>query len=942
MLKFLSKIFGTKNDRELKRVQPIVDQINAMEESFKAMSDEELKAVTPRFKQKLDNGASLDDILPAAYAAVRETGRRVLGMRHYNVQLIGGIFLHQGHIAEMRTGEGKTLVATLPCYLNALEGKGVHLITVNDYLAARDAEWMGRIHNFLGLSVGTILNDISDNERKAAYNCDITYGTNNEFGFDYLRDNMKYSLDRKVQRYRNFAIVDEVDSILIDEARTPLIISGRAEQSTELYFTINKVIPFLKRDEDYIVDEEHHSATLTDEGVERVEKHLSLDNLYEPANIEYLHHVNKALQAHTLYKKDVNYIVDDGQVVIVDEHTGRPMPGRRWSDGLHQAVEAKEGVSIRDENHTLATITFQNFFRMYDKLSGMTGTAETEAEEFKEIYELDVRVIPTNRPIQRLDMNDVIYRTEREKFKAIVDQILECHGKGQPVLVGTVSVDKSDAISKVLRRKRIKHSVLNAKFHRSEAEIVAQAGRKGAITIATNMAGRGTDILLGGSPEDLAKDAAGTEEGPEFEAQLEHFKEVCAKEKQEVLDAGGLFILGTERHESRRIDNQLRGRAGRQGDPGAARFFLSLEDDLLRIFGAERISYVMEKLDMPEGEPIEANMVSKSIENAQRRVEGRNFDIRKNLLEYDDVMNQQRKTIYEMRDKVLAGGEPLYDMTLDVFDRAAVAMLNNYCPEKVRADEWDVEGLSKEARERFDLEEDFTAVGRRDQLGEKLWKAIEDKVAHKVEELQYIADRSNERFAEVEEYEPKTGRDIFLELIQNTYLKAIDFHWREHLKQMDALRDAIRFQGYAQKDPKKVYKIEGYDCFERTMLAIDNQVVEYLTKIEVEREDQVQDIAPKAIRIRAVEVPKPAPKPEPTIAAAPSVAPTPIAAMPQAMAPPVEPKEAQGGTSESDDEVETARRSIPKIGRNDPCPCGSGKKFKRCHMGKEDALEAFL
>ncbi len=960
MFDFVKKMFGSKNDREIKKMQPLVAKINAMEDTFKAMSDDELRGMTGRFKEKLDNGASLDDILPAAFATIREAGWRRMQMRHYDVQLIGGYFLHQGRIAEMRTGEGKTLVATLPVYLNALSGKGVHLITVNDYLAARDAEWMSQIYGWMGLSVGTILNNLSDTERQKAYNSDVTYGTNNEFGFDYLRDNMKYSLDRKVQRPLHFAIIDEVDSILIDEARTPLIISGRANQSTDLYYDINKIIPFLKKDEDYIVDEEHHSTTLTDEGVESVERQLKIKNLYAPGNIEYLHHVNKALQAHTLYKKDVNYIVDNGEVVIVDEHTGRPMPGRRWSDGLHQAVEAKEGVKVRDENHTLATVTFQNFFRMYDKLAGMTGTAETEAEEFKQIYDLEVSVIPTNRPIARIDHNDLIFRTEREKFRRIVSTIVDCNKRGQPALVGTVSVEKSEAISKTLKRKGIPHTVLNAKKHRSEADVVAQAGRKGAVTIATNMAGRGTDILLGGNPEGLAKKAVGTEEGPEYEQKLAYYKEICAKEREEVKAAGGLFVLGTERHESRRIDNQLRGRSGRQGDPGTSLFLLSLEDDLMRIFGGDRLSFIMEKLDMPENEPIEATMVSKALESAQRRVEGRNFDIRKNLLEYDDVMNSQRKAIYELRDKVLEGGDTLYDIVLDAFDRVAVSLIDHYCHEQVKPDEWDMEGFLRALKDRLNIELDLTQHRGRDDIGEKIWAAIEATIADKEKELQYIADRTNESFAEVDDYEPKAGRDIFLELMQNMYLRSIDNHWRDHLKRMEGLRDAIRFHGYAQKDPKKVYKIEGYEVFNNTMADIDNSTVEYLAKIQVEREDEVQDSAPDAFRIRAAApAPRPA-APKPAVPAGPAAAPKPSGGGPvsledlkkkeaeaQAAG---EPAEASGGSSEDPaaDAAEaaeapakpvTVRRTRLKIGRNDLCPCGSGKKFKHCHMGREHELD---
>ncbi|MFU8806456.1 MAG: preprotein translocase subunit SecA, partial [Bradymonadaceae bacterium] len=691
MLKFLTNLFGSANDRYIKEARSLVSHVNGLEESVQKLSDDELRGQTAVFRQRLDQGASLEDILPEAFATTRESAKRILGLRHYDVQLVGGLGLHEGNIAEMKTGEGKTLTATLPLYLNGLAGKGAHLITVNDYLASRDAIWMGKLYNFLGLSVGTIISDISDFDRKRAYGSDITYGTNNEFGFDYLRDNMKYRLEDYVQRDLFYAIVDEVDSILVDEARTPLIISGKAEMSTEQYFVINKIVPYLKRDEDYLVDEEHRSSTLTDSGVEKVEERMGIDNLYDPKHIETVHHVNKALQAHTLYKKDDQYIVNDGEVVIVDEFTGRPMPGRRWSDGLHQAIEAKEGVNIKDENQTLATVTFQNYFRMYDKLAGMTGTAETEAEEFHDIYKLEVVVMPTNRPIARLDHEDVIYRSYREKFNAIVDQIVECNAKGQPVLVGTTSVEKSEAISHVLKKKGIEHRTLNAKHHGREADVVAQAGRKGSVTIATNMAGRGTDIILGGNPEGLANKELGEPEIPadtpiseresfwsdEYRAALARYTKQCDAEREEVLAAGGLFIIGTERHESRRIDNQLRGRAGRQGDPGGSRFFLSLEDDLLRLFGADRIGKIMDTLRMEEGVPIEHRMVSKSIENAQKKVEGRNFDIRKNLLEYDDVMDVQRKTIYTMRKNVLKGhdedGRGMLKMALDLFEDVAMA-----------------------------------------------------------------------------------------------------------------------------------------------------------------------------------------------------------------------------------------------------------------------------
>src|SRR5688500_12162600 len=723
----LQKIFGSKNQRELKRMQPIVARINSLGDKYKALSDAELKAVTGELKQKLDNGASLDDILCAAFAAVREASIRTTGMRHYDGQLIGGMVLHSGRIAEMRTGEGKTLVATLPTYLNALEGKGVHVVTVNDYLAKRDAEWMGRIHGFLGLTTGVIVHGLDDFERQRNYNADITYGQNNEFGFDYLRDNMKTSPDRMVQRGLNYAIVDEVDSILIDEARTPLIISGSAEASGDLYVKVDRLIPKLTREVDYTVDEKAHSAMLTDDGVEKMEKLLGVDNLFEATNIQLVHHVQQALRAHTLYKRNVNYLVEEGKVVIVDEHTGRKMPGRRWSDGLHQAIEAKEGVEVEEENQTLATVTFQNYFRMYKKLAGMTGTADTEAGEFHQIYKLDVSVIPTNKQLIRKDMPDLVYKNEAGKFRAVAEDIADCHKRGQPVLVGTVSVEKSEVVANILKAKGLPFNVLNAKQHQREASIVAQAGRKSAITIATNMAGRGTDILLGGNPEAMAKDALQEEksklaespdatkpavgeesEGAEpyrgslapnfdedarYKELLAEFKKQCEAEREEVLAAGGLKIIGTERHESRRIDNQLRGRAGRQGDPGSSRFYLSLEDDLLRIFGLDRMTGLMERLGLEEDTPIESPMVTRSIEGAQKKVEGRNFDQRKNVLEYDDVMNQQRKTIYALRRQILEGR---YVPEQNEEDKKRGLPP----PEPVTVSgDWTIEGLAKDMRE---------------------------------------------------------------------------------------------------------------------------------------------------------------------------------------------------------------------------------------------------
>ena len=937
MKKLLTSLFGSANERYIKDARAKVAQINNLEAKYEAMSEEELKGQTGVLRQRLEQGATLDDLLFDSFAVTREAGKRALGMRHYDVQMIGAMVMHEGKIAEMKTGEGKTLVATLALYLNALEGKGAHLITVNDYLAQRDAAWMGKLYSYMGMSVGTIISDMSDAARKRAYAADITYGTNNEFGFDYLRDNMKFRLEDYVQRPLRFAIVDEVDSILIDEARTPLIISGKANMSTEMYFEINKIVPYLKRDEDYLVDEEHRSATLTDSGVEKVEERLKIDNLYDPVHIETVHHVNKALQAHTLYKKGEQYIVEDGEVKIVDEFTGRKMEGRRWSDGLHQAVEAKEGVEIKDENQTLATVTFQNYFRMYDKLSGMTGTAETEAEEFHEIYKLDCVVIPTNRPIQRLDQEDVIYRSYREKFNAIVEQIVECNKRDQPVLVGTTSVEKSEALSQVLNRKGIKHEVLNAKYHEREAEIVAQAGRKGRVTIATNMAGRGTDILLGGNPEAMADDLVGAPDVPEFtpenereqffseeyKAALNRFKEQCAKEKQEVLDNGGLFIIGTERHESRRIDNQLRGRAGRQGDPGESRFFLSLDDDLLRLFGAERIGKIMDTLKMEEGVPIEHRMVTRSIENAQKKVEGRNFDIRKNVLEYDDVMDTQRKTIYTMRRNVLQGhdedGRGLLSMSLDLFEEVALSTIDTYASRQVRHDDWDLAGLSMAIEQVFDLEISFDDITGRDAIEARVWSRIEEMISKKEAMLDEVAAKVNERRAqqreqqsaaaaadgadwEEPEVEEVSGRQLFEEQIQNRYLRAIDRYWRQHLQAMEQLRDGIGMRGYAQKDPKQEYKKEGYNLFVDLMMNIKTNVVEFVSKFEVEQPESLQQR--------------------------------------QAPAPQVPGKivfNRPGVSAESEDDNSTVKRELPQVGRNDPCPCGSGKKYKSCCMRKEAA-----
>lgn len=924
MLKIVQKIFGSSNDRYLSRIRPDIEHINSLEPIFEKMSETELRGMTAKLKTKLENGASLDDIAHEAFATVREASKRTLKMRHYDVQMIGGLVLHQGKIAEMKTGEGKTLVATSPLYLNALAGKGAHLVTVNDYLAKRDAEWMGNIYRYLGLSVGTIVGDMDEYSKREAYHSDITYGTNNEFGFDYLRDNMKFSLESMVQGPLNFAIVDEVDSILIDEARTPLIISGAAGLSTELPFTVNKFVPFLKRDEDYLVDEEHRSVSLTDIGVEKIEERMGIDNLYEPANIEVVHAVIKALQAHTLYKIDDRYIVRDGEVIIVDEFTGRPMPGRRWSDGLHQAIEAKEGVRIQDENQTLATVTFQNFFRMYDKLSGMTGTAETEAEEFHSIYKLETIVIPTNRPIRRLDEEDVVYRSYREKFQAIVDTIVDAHSKGQPVLVGTTSVEKSEAISHVLKKKGVPHTVLNAKHHGKEAGIVAQAGRLGAVTIATNMAGRGTDILLGGNPEGLAEaevgeqnvpiTAIGEEERakyytPEYtEAVARHRKE-CAEERIRVLEAGGLYIIGTERHESRRIDNQLRGRAGRQGDVGRSRFYLSLEDDLLRLFGGDRIARIMDTLKMEDGVPIEHPMVTRSLENAQKKVEGRNFDIRKNVLEYDDVMDMQRKTIYGLRKNVLKGvdaeGRTLYDMALDLFEEIALSTIDLYAARQIRAEDWDIPGLIFALHEIFGVEFEFNAASGRDEIEANVWSTIKRIFDDKIEMLDSVAERINaNRAAQANEgeddAEKTTAKELFEEQVQEQYLRAIDRYWRQHLQAMEQLRDGIGMRGYAQKDPKQEYKKEGYNLFLDLLMNIKTNVVKFIAQFQVTNPAALapapQHNVPKQIVLNRTQ--------DPEVEAAQAAA--------------------------------AAKRELPKIGRNDPCPCGSGKKYKNCHMKADD------
>jgi len=875
MIKILEKIFGTKNERELKRYFKIVEEINALEPRISKLSDEELKAKTDEFKERLTKGETLDDILTEAFATVREAAKRTLGMRHFDVQIVGGIVLHEGKIAEMKTGEGKTLVATLAAYLNALEGKGVHLVTVNDYLARRDVQWMGPVYNFLGLSVGVIQPDTSflydpnyraqdkrfDRLRtctkKEAYLADITYGTNNEFGFDYLRDNMRYSIDELCQRELNYAIVDEVDSILIDEARTPLIISGPSEESTYIYYAVNRIIKYLKTDEDFKLDEKLKTVVLTEQGSRKAEKLLGIDNLYEPSNIQIVHHINQAIRSHYFFKKDVDYVVKDGKVIIVDEFTGRILPGRRWSDGLHQAIEAKEGLKIEAENQTLATITFQNYFRMYNKLAGMTGTADTEAAEFAEIYNLEVVVIPTNKPMIRIDYPDAVYKTEKVKYEAVVREIEECYRIGRPVLVGTTSIEKSELISRMLKKKGIPHNVLNAKYHEKEAEIVAQAGRIGAVTIATNMAGRGTDIVLGGNPEFLAREILNgkTYTEDEFREVLKKAKEICQAEHEKVVSLGGLHIIGTERHESRRIDNQLRGRAGRQGDPGSSRFYLSLEDELLRIFGGERLQSLMHFLKIDDDTPIENKMVSKAIENAQRRVEAHNFDIRKHLLKYDDIMNAQRKEIYSFRKEVLESNS-LKEKVFEFLEIEIDELVDFYLSQEDEG----VEKLKEQINVRFDVDVD---------LGNK----------SKDEIKQYLIEKLKEAY---EQKEAKIGTILMRDVEKMIFLHVIDTKWKDHLLAIDHIKEGIGLRGYAQKDPLVEYKKEAFELFEEMSRNIVSDILTRLFKIQIKEESSVK-IAPKQHINR----------------------------------------------SDGDRPHEPIKKPH-KIGRNDSCPCGSGKKYKKC------------
>ncbi|MFH1886309.1 MAG: preprotein translocase subunit SecA [Pseudomonadota bacterium] len=836
MANLLEKIFGTKNSREIKRLMPLVEAVNSLEPKFQAMTDAELAAMTPRFKERLEKGEPLDDLLPEAFAVVREASVRTLKMRHFDVQIIGGVVLHEGKIAEMKTGEGKTLVATLPSYLNALTGRGVHIITVNDYLARRDTEWMGQIHRFLGLSVGSILHGLDDPERQASYGADITYGTNNEFGFDYLRDNMKYSREQFVQRDPHYAIVDEVDSILIDEARTPLIISGPAEQSTQLYYQVDIIIPSLAKERDYDIDEKARTVALTEEGVARAEKMLGLENLYDPKSIEILHHVNQALRAHTLFRRDVDYIVKEGEVILVDEFTGRLMPGRRYSEGLHQALEAKEKVKIENENQTLATITFQNYFRMYDKLAGMTGTADTEAAEFKKIYELDVMVVPTNQPMIRTDFSDVIYRSKREKFDAVIEEIKDCHRRGQPVLVGTISIDDSEKLAKKLSLIGLPHEVLNAKNHEGEAQIVAMAGQKGQVTISTNMAGRGTDIVLG----------------------------------QGVTDLGGLHILGTERHESRRIDNQLRGRAGRQGDPGSSRFFLSLEDDLLRIFGGERIQGFMNRM-MEEGEPIEHSLISRAIENAQRKVEGHNFDIRKQLIEYDDVMNQQREVIYRQRREALSG-ESLRPSIEEMVEDIAYGIAATSADDRQRPEDWDWKAINDGIYKTFGLRINLD--------GDAMSGLSMEGLAGIIRDVAMTA---------YGEKEQSVGEGEMRHLERMITLQVVDQLWKDHLLSMDHLKQGIGLRGYAQQNPLIVYKKEGYEMFVDLITRVKAQVVRILFHVQIQEPAEVMEMKRPPRQQLAF---------------------------------------SHGDASEAKKKPE--KRSSKKVGRNDPCSCGSGKKYKKC------------
>ncbi|MBF0292232.1 MAG: preprotein translocase subunit SecA [Nitrospinae bacterium] len=895
----LRKIFGSRNDRELKRiVETYLQAVNSLEPSLLLLSDQELRAKTPELKEKLARGATLEQILPEAFAVTREAGRRALNMRHFDVQIIGGAALHEGKISEMRTGEGKTLVATLPLYLNALAGKGAHLVTVNDYLARRDAEWMGKIYNFLGMTVGVIQHGLTDSERQSAYSCDITYATNNELGFDYLRDNMKFSIDQLAQRQLNFAIVDEVDSILIDEARTPLIISGQGEESTDKYYVINRMIPqLLKRDVSYTIDEKARAVMLTEDGIALAEKALNVENLYDPANVEILHHVQQGLRAHTLFRLDVDYVVKDGKVMIVDEFTGRLMPGRRWSDGLHQAIEAKEGVEIENENQTLATITFQNFFRLYNKIGGMTGTADTEAAEFASTYNLEVLIIPTNRDMVRKDFPDLVYKTEKEKFDAIVNEIEAMNSTGQPALVGTISIENSEKLSAALKRKGITHNVLNAKHHEREAEIVAQAGRLNAVTIATNMAGRGTDIILGGNPDMLVRSRGLKPEDDGYADALKEMTEICAREHEKVVSAGGLHIIGTERHESRRIDNQLRGRAGRQGDPGSSRFYLSLEDDLMRIFGGDKLKGLMTRLGMEEGEPIEHRMVTRSIEGAQKKVEAHNFDIRKHLLEYDDVMNKQREVIYDQR-RALLSGEGLHETVADMALRVMDDDLEAHTPEAVNPDEWNFTGLRDTLIRQFGLDVKVDEENNFILPGVKLENATITFVALKEALEKAVKEK-------LEDKRKTYGDAMWGDIIKYVALNIVDGNWRDHLLNMDHLKEGIGLRGYAQKNPLNEYKKEGSQIFMEMIDRVREDIVTYMCHVQAQTQTETQGTEKEEAQLESR-----------------------MAKRRERM----KVVESHGAPPEADSgHHEPVKRAAAKVGRNDPCPCGSGKKYKKCH-----------
>ncbi len=914
MASLLQKVFGSHNDRVLKKIVPIVERVNSFEGELVSLSDDGLRSRTAVFRQRIENGEPLDDLLPEAFATVRESAKRTLGQRHYDVQIIGGVVLHQGCIAEMKTGEGKTLVATLPCYLNALGGRGVHVVTVNDYLARRDSDWMGAVHRFLGLTVGVIVHDQSETQRGEAYATDIAYATNNELGFDYLRDNMKFKPEQCVQRDLHYAIVDEVDSILIDEARTPLIISGPSEQNTQIYAVVNRVIPRLTAGEkgdykegveesgDYWIDEKSHSATLTEKGIHKVEKTMGVENLYDPEMIPVLHAVNQALLAYTLKRVDVDYVVRPGEtgqkeIVIVDEFTGRLMPGRRWSDGLHQAVEAKEGITVRPENQTLASVTFQNFFRMYGKLAGMTGTADTEAPEFANIYNLDVIVIPTNRPMIRLDEPDVVFKTKKEKFNAVIEDIKERHTRGQPVLVGTISIETSEMLSKKLKKQGIKHNVLNAKLHEREADIVAQAGREGALTISTNMAGRGTDIVLGGNPEFLALDKCGHDKDhPDYPARLAEFEAQCLSEREAVVGAGGLHILATERHESRRIDNQLRGRAGRQGDPGSTQFCLSLEDDLLRIFESERVAAWWDRVGVEEGEAIENKLLTKVIENAQKKVEARNFDIRKHLLEYDDVMNKQRQAFYHRRREAMAA-ENVHVEVLDMTEGGVVDILDQHWPEKGQPGAEEMQDLALALQGQFGVDFDpvhapFWVEGKPATDRDALGREIHDRVVRVLEDKKKECDRFADQYSEL-------GYPRFEDLEREFLLQILDAQWKDHLHTMDGLREGVSLRGYGQRDPKLEYQREGFALFQEMDARIDSQALEFVYKVQLR--DPAEESVPSRPGARLA-------APARGGAAAPAQ---------QGPGPGLNPA---GGSSPSG-----------RVKRNAPCPCGSGKKYKKCH-----------